>query len=99
MRLFGSIINYSFEFWVGTTDGHHACFGDNYFFTLEQMCMVVDELDTWRKHYKDALGDVILEWFDYYSDINHYEERNPDGHPTINFYSWLLGTRPEILKT
>jgi len=97
-RLFGAVIGYKLEFWLGILDGHHACFGDNYFFSFEEMCMVVDKIDEWRSRYCDSLGDVILEWYDYYTDIDHFEERTVNGRPLISLWSWLKGKRPEILN-
>lgn len=92
-RQFSLIIGYDLEFWTGITDGHSACFGDNYFFTLEEMCIVVDNLPRWKQSYPDV-GKEVLAWFDYFSDIDHFAERNPYGHPSINLWSWLLGARP-----
>jgi len=96
-RLFGEIIGYDFAFWTGNSDGHAACFGDNYFFTLEEMCIVIDNLKKWQQSYPDV-GAEVLAWFDYFTDIDHYNERNPEGHPSINLWSWLLGARPNLLQ-
>ena len=92
-RQFSQVIGYDLEFWTGIADGHSACFGDNYFFTLEEMCIVVDNLPRWKQSYPDV-GKEVLAWFDYFTDIDHFAERNPSGHPSINLWSWLLGARP-----
>jgi len=97
-RQFSQIIGYNREFWVGPFDGHHACFGDNYFFSLEEMSIVVDLIDKWVKNYgsREKVGDAVTEWFDYYTDIDHFEERCPNGFPSINLFSWLKGARPSL---
>ena len=92
-RQFSQVIGYDLEFWTGIADGHSACFGDNYFFTLEEMCLVVDNLARWKESYPDV-GKEVLAWYDYFTDIDHHIERNPSGHPTINLWSWLKGCRP-----
>jgi hypothetical protein len=97
-RQFSQVIGYDLEFWTGLSDGHSACFGDNYFFTLEEMCLVVDNLSRWQESYTDV-GKEVLAWFNYFSDIDHYIERNPSGHPTINLWSWLKGCRPSLQQS
>lgn len=97
-RQFGKIIGYNKEFWSSIIDGHHACFGDNYFFSLEEMQLVVDYIDKWVRCYgsREKVGDAVTEWFDYFTDIDHFEKRCIDGHPSINLYSWLKGARPSL---
>ena len=94
-RQFGNIIVYDFEFWTGPCDGFIACFGDNYFFGLEDMAIVLDSYGQWMKIYnsREELGNTILEWYDFFSDIDHFNDRTIEGRPSINLHHWLLGAR------
>lgn len=70
-RKFGEIIGYKVEHWVGDEPGV-CCFGDAYFFELEEMMDVVDRIDEHCKRYgsKEAVGQEVIDWADWLLDCN-----------------------------
>lgn len=93
VRRFAEVIGYDYDFWIGEPSGESASFGGYYVFSLDQMRLVVDNLEKWKTTY-DNVGSEVIGWLEYFADLDHYEERNPGGHPAINLLSWLNGARP-----
>ena len=96
---FGCIIGMDVEFWVGDMriEDHEAgrptqpvdvaLFGDNYYFSLYDMRVVVDNYDFWIEKYGNDsnLRQEILDWHDY---AVKQKER---GKTHINLFNWLNG--------
>lgn len=104
-RLFGEIIGAEPEHWVGDTPDM-CCFGDCYFFTLEEMRGVVDKIDEHTERYgtKEAVGDEVRDWVDWWLDdipdgeasgttvMEHVEARvTRQLRPNITLEAWLGG--------
>ena len=86
-RQFGKIIGIEPDYWVGGDISLGVCtYGDNYFFGLEEMQVVVDNLNRWVKKHGTIkkVGEEVIEWHDYAIDIEHHQ----------NLFSWLNGYRP-----
>ena len=66
-RLFGEIIQMEPEHWVGDCPDM-CCFGDCYFFTLEEIRQVVDDITKYTKRYgsAEAVGQEIRDWVDWW---------------------------------
>lgn len=96
---FGCIITMDKEFWVGdmriedreaerpTQPVDVALFGDNYYFSLYEMRVVVDNFEFWIKKYGNTsnLRQEIFDWHDY---AVKQKER---GKTHINLFNWLNG--------
>lgn len=100
-RQFGEIIGYDPEYWVGDCPDL-CCFGDYYFFSLEEMREVVDNIGKYAKRYgsKGAVGQEIRDWVDWWLDSRYDEtaalERvlprvTQQLRVNINLKSWLDG--------
>ena len=98
-RQFGEIIQMEPEHWVGDCPDM-CCFGDCYFFTLEEIRQVVDDIDKYRTRYgsTEAVGEEIRDWVDWWLDgcapdrMCRVEQRvTREIHPNINLKSWLDG--------
>lgn len=96
---FAFIIGIEIEFWVGdmriedqeagrpTQPVDVALFGDNYYFSLYDMRVVVDNYDFWIEKYGNLfnLRQEILDWHDY------AVKQKECGKTHINFFHWLNG--------
>ena len=98
-RQFGEIIQMEPEHWVGDCPDM-CCFGDCYFFTLEEIRQVVEDIDKYTKRYgsTEAVGEEIRDWVDWWIDdcdadrMCMVEQRvTREIHPNINLKSWLDG--------
>ena len=108
-RLFGEIIGYEPEHWVGDCPDL-CCFGDCYFFTLEEMREVVDGIDKYAKRYgsKEAVGEEVRMWTDWWLDAwsdnkELYTERvearvTQQLRPNLNLRAWLDGCPREEIR-
>lgn len=99
-RQFGELLGVEPEFWVA--DQPWMCsFGDCYFFTLEEIAGVVDQLDKHIERWgsKEAVGDQIREWVDWWMDsgIKAWDHERMEERVThqlrvnINLGAWLAG--------
>lgn len=98
-REFGKVIGMRFDFWVGG-EPELGCFGDSMFFTLYEMQQVVDNLPKYIERYgsKEAVGDEIREWTDWWLDgasDKMFERILPRVthhlRPNISLKAWLDG--------
>ena len=105
-RQFGEIIQMEPEHWVGDCPDM-CCFGDCYFFTLEEIRQVVDDIDKYTKRYgsTEAVGEEIRDWVEWWLDgcdpdrMCRVEQRvTREIHPNINLKSWLDGCPREDRK-
>ena len=101
-RQFGAIIGMELEHFVGDEPTDIACFGDCYFFTLQEMKQVVDNIDKYARRYgsKEAVGDEVRNWVDWYlNGIDHDRQLTEvimprvthQLRPNINLRAWLDG--------
>lgn len=99
-RQFGEVLGVGPEFWIA--DQPWMCsFGDCYFFTLEEMAGVVDNMDKHIERWgsREAVGDQIREWVDWWleSDLKACDHERLEERVThqlrvnINLGSWLAG--------
>ena len=99
-RQFGELLGVGPEFWVA--DQPWMCsFGDCYFFTLEEMAGVIDNLEelTIRWGTRSRIGDQIRAWVDWWmeSGIKAYDHERLEERVThqlrvnINLGQWLAG--------
>lgn len=109
-RQFGEIIGMEPEHWVGDCPDL-CCFGDYYFFSLEEMREVVDGIGKYVKKYgsKDAVGEEIREWVDWWLEgISETRDElmlertaarvTHQLRVNINLKSWLDGCPREDIK-
>lgn len=106
-RQFGELIEYGPEFWVAD-DPWFCSFGDAYFFTLEEMASVVDNLPELVKRYgsKEAVGQEIRDWVSWWldSDIKPQDHERIEGRVTrqlrvnITLMAWLRGCPREEMQ-
>lgn len=96
---FGKVIGMRFDFWVGN-EPELGCFGDDMFFTLNEMRQVVDNLPKYVKLYgsMEAVGYEIHKWTDWWLDgasDKMFERILPRVtqhlRPNISLKSWLDG--------
>lgn len=99
VNAFGCIIGMEIEFWVGDMriEDHEAgrptqpvdvaLFGDNYYFSLHDMRVVVDNYEFWIKKYgkNSILRQEIFDWYDY------SVKQKECGKTHINLFNWLNG--------
>lgn len=99
MKAFEIIIGMEVEFWVGDMrkEDHEAdrptqpvdvaLFGDNYYFSLHDMRVVVDNYSYWENKYYTIydLRKEILDWHDY------AVKQKECGKTHINLFNWLNG--------
>lgn len=107
-RQFGEIIGMDAEHCVGEEPAGMWCFGDCYFFSLEEMKDVVDHIDKYVTRYgsKEAVGDEIRDWVDWWlDDCGDIDCRELVGarvtsqlRVNINLKSWLEGCPREDMK-
>lgn len=98
-RIFEKVIGINSEFFVGDTVEEDlkagrptmpvdtCLFGENYFFTLNDMRTVVENLPIWCSRYGslEAIGQEVKDWHDY--SVNQCAM----GKTYINLFSWLCG--------
>lgn len=106
-RLFGEIISMEPEFWV-SDEPWLCCFGDCYFFTLDEMVQVVDNIGKYVKRYgsKEAVGQEVRDWVDWWleSDIKACDYERMQARVThqlrvnIKLSAWLDGCPREDSK-
>lgn len=99
LHAFEGIIGIDAEYWVGDMRKEDekakrpsqpvdtALFGDNYFFSLYDMRVVVDNFSFWLNRY-GSIGNVrreILDWHDYAVAQTEKNETH------INLFNWLNG--------
>ena len=99
-RLFGEIIQMDPEHWVGDCPDI-CCFGDCYFFNLEEIRQVVDDIAKYEKRYgsKEAVGEEIRDWVGWWLDNSVGPDRlcrvearvTRQLNPNINLKAWLDG--------
>lgn len=105
-RQFGELIEYCPEFWVAD-EPWLCCFGNCYFFTLEEMVCVVDNLDKYVKRYgsKDAVAQEVRDWVDWCFDGINHDFHIPEAilprvvhhlRPNISLVSWLSGCHKKV---
>ena len=85
-RLFGDVIGVKPSYWVGADYSLGPCAFGDYFFGLEEMQVVVDNLDRWVKKHGtiEKVAAEVIDWHDYAIIIEHQQ----------NLFSWLDGHRP-----
>lgn len=85
-RQFGQIIGIEPDYWVGGDISLEACAFADYFFDLNDMQVVVDNLDRWVKKHGtiEKVAAEVIDWHDYAITIEHQQ----------NLFSWLDGHRP-----
>lgn len=105
-RLFGNIIDSRVEYWVGD-EPELCCFCDCYFFTLDEMRVVVDKIDDYSRKYgsREAVGHEVMAWADWVMDgaldtLMEYATKRVTHQlrPNINLESWLNGCPREGRK-
>lgn len=85
-RQFGKIIGIEPDYWVGGDIQLGVCSYADYYFGLEEMQVVVDNLDRWVKKHGtiEKVASEVIDWHDYAITIEHHQ----------NLFSWLDGHRP-----
>lgn len=107
-RQFGQVIGMELEFFVADNPIGIASFGDCYFFNLNEMAHVVDNLDKYVRRYgsKEAVGNEVIDWMEWWlADSSQAASlelmRSRVTHqlrPNINLSSWLDGCPREDRK-
>ena len=87
-RQFGQIIGIEPDYWTGGELSLGSCLFGDYFFVLNDMQIVVDNLDKWVKKYGtiENVGNEVIEWIEFVTE--HYPRQ-----PRINLYAWMDGYR------
>lgn len=87
-RQFGKIIGIEPDYWTGGELSLGSCLFGDYFFDLNNMQIVVDNLDNWVKKYGtiEKVGNEVIEWIEFVTE--HYPRQ-----PRINLYAWMDGYR------
>ena len=85
-RQFGKIIGVAPDYWVGGNISLGPCAYADYFFDLDSMQVIVDNLDKWVKKYGtiEKVGFEVIEWHDHTIGLEHPQ----------NLFSWMNGHRP-----
>ena len=80
-RQFGKIIGIEPDYWVGGDISLGVCAYGDYFFNLDDMQIVVDNIDKWVKKYGtiEKVGDEVIGWHEW---MTEHEFR-------IGLYAWL----------
>lgn len=88
MTDFASIIDDTFQYWVGPVPGETAMFTDMSF-TMEEMRFVCLNLTEWVAKYGSLLAvrAQILDWWDYTTETGEVR--------TISLFAWMCGKRPD----
>lgn len=102
-RKFGEVIGVDVDHWVGESP-EICCYGDLFFFSLDEMRMVVDNLPKYVKKYgsKEAVGQEVKDWVYWWTDnlagdvadtiMELVMERvTKQLRPNINLAAWLDG--------
>lgn len=99
-RQFGELLGVGPEFWIADQPWM-CCFGDCYYFTLEEMAGVIDQLDKHIERWgtKESVGDQIREWVDWWMDsgMKAWDHERMEERVThqlrvnINLGAWLAG--------
>ena len=106
-RQMAEVMQCSHWYWIGRNeDGTgpvDTCdFDGVYFFSLEEMQVVIDNLDKWVERYgsKEGVAEEIIEWFNWWLGDPDKEPQTMDGHPLLELYEnrreRYLRTRPYI---
>lgn len=87
MTDFASIIDDTFQYWVGPVPGEAAMFSDMSF-TMEEMRFVCLNLTEWVAKYGSLRGvrAQILDWWDYTTEYGR--------GAAISLFAWMRGKRP-----
>lgn len=106
-RQFGEIIGYRVDHWVGD-EPWVCCFGDCYFFELEEMVDLVDKIDEHCKRYgsKKAVGQEVIDWMDWLMDgrpsdaLMEYTMPRVTHQlrPNISLSAWMAGCPRQEMK-
>jgi hypothetical protein len=85
-RQFGKIIGIAPDYWVGGDISLGVCVYSDYFFDLDDIQVVVDNLNKWVKKYGtiEKVGEEVIEWQDWLLGNNY----------RLGLYAWLVGRRP-----
>ena len=85
-RQFGKVIGHDPDYWVADDYVINTCVFGDYFFDLENMQVVIDNLDRWVKKHGtiEKVAAEVIDWHDYAITIEHHQ----------NLFSWLDGHRP-----
>ena len=85
-RQFGQIIGIEPDYWTGGDIQLGVCSYADYYFGLEEMQVVVDNLDRWVKKHGtiEKVAAEVIDWHDYAIIIEHRQD----------LFSWLDGHRP-----
>lgn len=85
-RQFGKIIGIEPDYWVGGDISLGVCAYSDYFFDLDNMQVVVDNLNKWVKKYGtiEKVGEKVIEWHDWFIKNNF----------RLGLYAWLDGRIP-----
>ena len=80
-RQFGKIIGVAPDYWVGGDISLGVCAYGDYFFNLDDMQIVVDNIDKWVKKYGtiEKVGEKVIEWHDWLIGNNF----------RLGLYAWL----------
>lgn len=99
-RQFGKILGTDPEHWVGD-DPEICCFGDCWFFTLDEMRVVVDGIDKYVTRYgsREAVGQEIRDWEEWWLEDVHIGDvmetvmprATKQLRPNISLQAWLDG--------
>ena len=84
---FGKIIGIAPDYWVGGDIQLGVCSYADYYFGLEEMQVVVDNLDRWVKKH-GTIEKVAAEVIGWHEWMTEHEFR-------IGLYAWLDGHRPD----
>lgn len=77
--------NYEDSWWPGERIGEELCVGDWVVLDMPQVRYCVEN---------NVSYDAFSEYWHFVLD----EANNEQDHPRINFWSWMKGLRPEMLK-
>lgn len=85
-RQFGQIIGIKPDYWVGGDISLGPCVYADYFFDLDDIQVVVDNLERWVKKYGtiEKVGEKVIEWHDWIIGKNY----------RLGLYAWLDGRIP-----
>lgn len=108
-RQFAQIIDANIDHWVGEESGEvfMCCFGDFYYFSLNDMQVVVNNLERYVEQYgsRQAVGNAVRKWVDWWiSDvpetlIEYTAERTTFSlKPRIPLKTWLDSTPPDGIR-
>lgn len=100
-RQFGDIIGQEVEYCVDSQPSGLWCYGDSYYFSLEDIQMVVDHIDKFVSRYgsREAVGQEIKDWVEWWLDDLTGETIDElvmarvthQLRPNINLEAWLAG--------